>query len=105
MAIPVGYETPPTMETLIQQYVRHEVSQAASAAGEGTFEEEDDFSLDEHYPLPMENYDVNEYEMSDDPEMPSTAPVEDPPPETAPAVVDGSPEPPETPAPPPTDPK
>ena len=80
MAIPVGYETPPTMTELIQRYVRLEVSQAASENNQGTFDEEDDFELVEHSPLPFEQYQVNEYKMSEDPDMPTTAPVEDPPP-------------------------
>lgn len=68
------------MEALIQQYVRQEVSQAASEAGQGTFQEEDDFEVEEHDPLPMENYTVNEYEMADDPDM--EPPEEEPDPST-----------------------
>lgn len=80
LELPVGYETPPTMTELIQMYVRQEVSQAASDAGQGTFDQEDDFSEDDSESLPMENFTVNEYSMEDDPEMPTTAPVDDPPP-------------------------
>ncbi len=86
VSMPVGFETPPTMTELIQQYVRHEVSQAASANDQGTFEEEDDFSLDEHYPLPFEKFDVNEYSMSDDPEMPPITDPDNPTEVTAPAA-------------------
>ena len=74
------------MTELIQRYVRLEVSQQASADGHGSFDEEDDFSLEDHNPLPMEQYEVNEYQMEDDPDMPS---VEGSNPDvTAPAVVD-----------------
>ncbi len=89
VALPIGYEAPPTMEDMIRMYVRHEVSQAASDQGLGTFEEEDDFSEDEQNPLPFPDYDVNEYDMENDPDMPETAPVEDPP--TAPADPSESP--------------
>ncbi len=78
LALPVGYQTPPTMEEMIQMYVRHAVSDAASDQGYGTFEEEDDFGEDDQSPLPFPEYEVNEYEMEDDPDMPETAPVEDP---------------------------
>jgi len=72
MAIPVGYEHPPTMTDLIQRYVRLEVSQAAEADGLGSFEEEDDYSVESHDPLPMERFEVNEYSMEEDPDMPAT---------------------------------
>ena len=74
------------MTELIQRYVRLEVSQAAVEDGQGSFEEEDDFSLDDHNPLPMEQYQVNEYTMEDDPEMPSIEGAD--PDVTAPAAVD-----------------
>ena len=81
-ALPVGYEAPPTMEEMIQRYVRLEVSQAASAQDMGTFEQEDDFTADEADQddfLPLGQFDISELEMEPDPEMPETAPVEDPP--------------------------
>ncbi len=46
MAIPVGYDVPPTMQELIQRYVRQEVSQAAEANDQGSFEDEDDFEVE-----------------------------------------------------------
>ena len=88
LSIPVGYETPPTMTELIQRYVRLEVSQQASADGDGTFQEEDDFSEDEHYPLPFTPFDVNALPMEADPDMPPAAPVEDPPSDDVEDVVD-----------------
>ncbi len=88
VAVPVGYEHPPTMTELIQRYVRLEVSQAASADGLGTFQEEDDFSVDEIDPLPMTAYAVNEFPMEPDPEMPPTSPVEDPPSEDPEGVAE-----------------
>ena len=72
MAVPTGYETPPTMTELIQLYVREEVSQAASAQNMGTFEEEDDFEEDDEELLPVGQYEVNEYEMAEDPDMQTT---------------------------------
>ncbi len=97
IAVPVGYDLPPTMDELIRQYVRQEVSQQASADGMGTFEEEDDFELTEHNPLPLGNFDVNEFEMDSDPDMPEVAPVEPEPggtPPSDPPPVDGAPAPP-----------
>ncbi len=102
MAIPVGYQTPPTMTELIQRYVRLEVSQAASDDGLGTFEEEDDFSLESHDPLPLANYEVNEYEMADDPDMPATddaTPPGDPERDPSTGHIPPAVDPPETPAP------
>ena len=101
MALPVGYEVPPTMTQLIQRFVRQEVSQAASDKELGTFDDEDDFSVESLNPLPMEQYSVNEYDMADDPDMPGVAPVEDPPSEDDPVVADPSPNPGDE----PTDPK
>ncbi len=92
VALPVGYKTPPTMDELIQLYVREAVSQKASDQGFGTFEEEDDFSEDDPNPLPMGEFEVNEYEMEDDPDMPEAPGVDDPtppggtPPSGAPAA-------------------
>ena len=87
VALPVGYESPPTMETLIAQYVRHEVSQQASAQGFGTFEEEDDFEDDDPEDLPWSEFELTE-PMAPDPDMPDPGtldPVEDSPP-AAPAA-------------------
>ena len=69
VSVPMGYETPPTMTELIQLYVRQEVSQAASAQEMGTFDQEDDFSEDDDELMPPAQYEVNEYEMADDPDM------------------------------------
>lgn len=88
MAVPVGYDAPPTMEELIQRYVRQEVSQAASADGHGTFEDEDDFAMDDDEGLPFSQFENDELpmEMLADPDMPAAAPVEDPEVVTAPAA-------------------
>lgn len=43
----VGLPAPPTVEEQIRQWVRYEVAQHAMATGEGTFEDEDDFELDD----------------------------------------------------------
>jgi len=66
------------MTELIQQYVRLEVSQAAEEQDLGTFEQEDDFEESDQEELPFEQYEVSEYEMADDPDMPVTASPDDP---------------------------
>ena len=91
VALPVGYDIPPTMTELIQQYVRHEVSQAALEDGQGSFEEEDDFTEEDHQPLPWEPYAVNEYEMEADEDMPSVEGAEPAGDVTDPAAVPAEP--------------
>jgi len=45
LALPVGFTPPETLAEQIQRLVRTNVSVAASAAGEETFEEADDFDI------------------------------------------------------------
>ena len=77
-AIPVGYDQPDTMAEMVQKYVRQEMSAHAKENAMGTFEEEDDFDLDDdQLDLPLSGYEVHEYEMVDEPE--STVAPSDPP--------------------------
>lgn len=56
---PVGWTRPPTMQEMIQRYVREEVSRAAAQAGEESFEEAEDFDVDDDPDL-KGRYDVDE---------------------------------------------
>lgn len=49
--LPGDWERPPTMEELIQRYVRTTLSQAAAEDGFESFEEADDFEIDEPEPF------------------------------------------------------
>lgn len=82
-----------TIQQMIAEYVG---SALAVERGEdlGTFEEEDDFTEDDHDELDMSGFEVHEYEMDDDPGMPEpfTVDPDDPsqghiPPEEPPADV------------------
>lgn len=45
IALPVDFERPPTIQELVQRLVKYEMSAAAAAAGEESFEEADDFEV------------------------------------------------------------
>jgi len=90
-AIPISVSSPPSMQELVQRYVRETVSEIARDEGHGTFEEEDDFEEDDHDELSLSGFEVTEYQMEDDPgiedgegekpaDSPPEAPGEDPPP-------------------------
>lgn len=49
VAIPVGFRRPPSLQEMIRQYVRRELSQQAAAEGHETFEEADDFDVGDDY--------------------------------------------------------
>jgi len=69
--MPVGFhDQAPGMEELVKRYVRNEISMQAQADDLGTFEEEDDFTEDDYEELPLGQFDVTEYEMEDDSDMP-----------------------------------
>lgn len=55
-----GTFTPPSLEDMIRQYIRTEVSSAADKDGDETFEESDDFDLgpDEEDELPITHHEV-----------------------------------------------
>jgi len=47
IALPVGLDRPPSMAELVQRYVRTALSQHAADSGHETFEEADDFDVDD----------------------------------------------------------
>lgn len=47
VALPIGWKAPPTLHEQIQRYIRNEVSRQAAELGEETFEEADDFYVED----------------------------------------------------------
>ena len=96
VAIPVGYDQPDTMAEMVQKYVRQEMSVHARENAMGTFEEEDDFNLDDddQLDLPLSGYEVHEYEMLEEPEPPAAPPAAPPPgPSQEPSATPAEPSP------------
>lgn len=86
--VPLNVKRPPTMEEMIQRQVRVELSRAMDAQGFETFEEADDFEIDED-PDPLSGYEIVEMvrEPGDGPDAsppgpPGPAPTGSPAPET-----------------------
>ncbi len=77
LEMPIGYGGPPSMRELVQEYVEQTLSRQAQSEGLGTFEEEDDFDVDDDEMLDLSGYEVHEYEMV--PEGPEGEPVADDP--------------------------
>lgn len=90
--VPLGFRRPPTLQEEISRIIRQQMSQQASQAGFETFEEADDFVVDDD-PDPLSPYEVLEMapegptageKLGDDPapapapESPPKAPVEAP---------------------------
>lgn len=59
--MPLGFKRPPTLQEEIQRIIRVQMSQQARAEGFETFEEADDFAVDED-PDPLSAYEVMEME-------------------------------------------
>lgn len=49
MEIPAGFRKPESMEEMVQRLVRRQVSEAAEARGDETFEESEDFEIDDMF--------------------------------------------------------
>lgn len=49
VAIPLGFQRPPTLEETIKRLVRGELSRQAADTGQETFEEADDFDVGDDY--------------------------------------------------------
>lgn len=77
--LPLGVRRPPSMAEMIQAAVRREMSAAAAARGQETFEEADDFEVDEDpdplspYEIPVSPPEFVERKDADDVERPSEA--------------------------------
>lgn len=60
VAVPAGWERPLSLHDQIKRFIRAQMSQDAAAAGDETFEEADDFDIDDEDPLPVSMYEVPE---------------------------------------------
>lgn len=49
MEIPAGFKKPESLQEMVQRLVRRQVSEAADAAGFETFEESEDFEIDDMF--------------------------------------------------------
>lgn len=59
VSLPHGWERPLSLHEQIKRFIRSEMSQQAQLAGEETFEEADDFEVDED-PDPLSQYEIPE---------------------------------------------
>lgn len=59
VAVPAGWARPPSMEELIRRHIRVEMSRQAADQGLETFEESDDFEVDEEGD-PLSPYEIPE---------------------------------------------
>lgn len=76
IAVPLHWKRPPTLREMIQQHIRTEMSLTAGAEGMETFEEADDFEVDED-PDPLSQYELREM-AEERPKPPPEAPKEKP---------------------------
>lgn len=73
-----GQSAPETIQQQIQRYVRSEMMEQYAEQHElGTFEQEDDFTEDDFDALPNSAFEVAEYELEEDPEMPRIEDADD----------------------------
>ncbi len=93
LEMPIGFDHPPSIRELVQEYVRSEMSQQASKDDMGTFEEEDDFEEDDEALLDLSGFEVHEFEMVD--EDPQGVPAEDTPVQDGPEASGDASQPPE----------
>ncbi len=79
MALPVGYEAPPTLRETMQRYIREELSVHARRMDLGTFDEESDFEPEDPDEIQLSGYEVKEYDFLEDviPEPPAEPLVDD----------------------------
>lgn len=75
--VPLNWKRPPSLREMIQQHIRTEMSLTAQGEGMETFEEADDFEVDED-PDPLSQYELREM-AEERPKPPAEAPKEKPP--------------------------
>jgi hypothetical protein len=71
VAVPAGWRAPESLPDMIRRFVQREISARAEAVGLETFEESDDFEVDDEAPDPLSAYEVSE--LRED-----VAPLDDP---------------------------
>lgn len=80
--IPLNFRRPPTLQEQIKMYVRRELSMQAADDGHETFEEADDFEVDDDYDPSSpyeENFDVEQPATSSDGSVPAAAAAQEKP--------------------------
>jgi len=82
VARPAGFRPPPTLTEQIRRMVRGELSQQAAAAGQETFEEADDFDVDDDPPDPTTPWELT-FDQQSQPRTVQTMQEEKPVPEVA----------------------
>lgn len=70
IAIPVGFKLPESMTDMVRRFVRHELSRQADEKGFETFEESDDFDIEDDPPLPETKWELN-YDQETAPRKPA----------------------------------
>lgn len=78
MEIPLGFKMPMSLADQIRQMVRTQLSAQAEAQGEETFEEADDFEIDED-PSPISVYEMQDMAPEFARERDASPPVQDAP--------------------------
>lgn len=86
--VPLNWKRPPSLREMIQQHIRTEMSLTAQGEGMETFEEADDFEVDED-PDPLSQYELREM-AEERPKPPAEAPKEKPPESAKPAEAPAS---------------
>lgn len=77
LAVPLNWKRPPSLQEMIKQHIRTEMSLSAQDQGMESFEEADDFDVDED-PDPLSQYELRE--MAEERPKPRVeAPQEKPP--------------------------
>lgn len=83
IAVPAHFKRPPSLQEQIKSLIRNELSQRASEADEESFEEADDFELDDDADLPHSMHEISEmqdempreaYTIKPEPQAPKTPP-------------------------------
>lgn len=74
--VPLNWKRPPSMQEMIKQHIRVEMSRQAADSGFESFEESDDFEVDED-PDPLSQYELREM-VEERPKSPVEAPQEKP---------------------------
>ncbi|AZL82928.1 hypothetical protein [Apis mellifera associated microvirus 50] len=90
--VPLRFQRPPTMEERIRQFIRSEaMRREAEAQGAETFEEADDFEVDDpDFDVPSSEFEVMELEPQDRDAAPPAEPTSPQPPAAAPGPAQGA---------------
>lgn len=58
VAIPLGYERPESLEQKMMRFIRHQLSSAAQGQGMESFDEANDFDIDDDDVMPLTHYEL-----------------------------------------------